>query len=76
MILFRISPGPPGCKFLLVMNLLIPSFESCAKRAINAYDPRLSGVDENSQGGASFLESGPSLEDAIKPHASGPPHRR
>jgi hypothetical protein len=48
-------------------------------RAINAYDPRLSGVGENSQSGTSFPESGTSfpesgtsLEDVIKHHASGP----
>jgi hypothetical protein len=45
-------------------------------RAINAHDPRLSGVDENSQNGASFPESGTSfpgggssLDDAFRHHA-------
>jgi len=54
---------------LLVMNLLIPNLESCAKRATNAYDPRLSGVDERSESGTSFPESGTSFEDANKPQA-------
>jgi hypothetical protein len=33
-------------------------------------DPRLSGVDENSQSGASFPESGASMEDVVVRHAA------
>jgi hypothetical protein len=65
----RISPGLPKQPCSLAQRWFLI-------RAINAHDPRLSGVSENSQSGTSFLESGTSLEDAIKPHASGPPHRR
>src|SRR3972149_3419052 len=33
-------------------------------------DPRLSGVDESSQSGASFPESGASLEDVVMHHGA------
>jgi hypothetical protein len=60
----HVSPGLPKQPCSLAQRWLLI-------RAINADDPRLFGVDEHSQGGASFPESGTSLEDAIKPHASG-----
>jgi hypothetical protein len=52
------SPGLPRTTSLAQRWFLI--------RVINAHDPRLSGVDENSQSGASFPESGTSLKDVFK----------
>jgi hypothetical protein len=39
-------------------------------KAVMLEPPRLSGVDENSQSGTSFPESGTSLEDLIKHRGS------
>ena len=55
---------------------MLTSSEVVSYQGNQRHDPRLSGVDENSQSGTSFPEGGTSLEDAIKPHANGPPHRR
>ena len=68
MMLVGFSPGLPGTTSLAQRWCLI--------RAINAHDPRLSSVDENSQSGTSFPETGTcfpgggtSLKDVFKHHA-------